>query len=480
MFFSRETWRTPTSVGAGYVGFGTLSAGSMCVLGLGCCDSGRVVFSSEIFSAGKSYVPWGSCRVLCRDGCRVADSLRLVEALPVSERLGHTPVEAMPFFKRFGHTVLAMLANLAATFHKVSEMVLLAWGGCENIRLLAVSELALRAWGMQKGKGEVPRVVCLNETVPDGSSRPSHGLPPLRPPPPGIPRLPGELNWAPRCSPEKWTAWCRVRDGLDVSNDYFEVVQIEQEEEVFDLAGIAEGWDQTELMYFVFKFGTKKGMQYCLEYYEMKNSARQVVPQGVEQEEEEVFDLVGVAEAEGWDQTELMFFVFEYGTEKGVQFCREYYEMKNSQQEVRLAVCPEPTKEAKVRFLFRESGRLGVQVVDGGLTLEEWLAGWEGENSGVGVDGYFTTLGGKMLNPGVEISRLGLGGLQEVVFHGRLKGGACKGAGRVDSPMVGEWQCSFCMAPHCWHTKMACYKCGTPTVLRIWSSGARGSRRVGC
>ena len=39
-----------TSVGAGYVGYGTLSAGS--VLGLVCCDSGRVMFSSEIFSAG--------------------------------------------------------------------------------------------------------------------------------------------------------------------------------------------------------------------------------------------------------------------------------------------------------------------------------------------------------------------------------------------------------------------------------------------
>ena len=181
----------------------------------------------------------------------------------------------------------------------------------------------------------------------------------------------------------------------------------------------------------------------------------------------EVFDLVGVAEAAG---TELMFFVFEYRVEKGVQFCREYYEMKNNRQ-VRQAVCPEPTKEAKVRFLFRESGRLGVQVVDGGFTLEEWFAGREGENSGMGVDGYFTTLGGRMFNPKVEISRLGLDGLQEVVFHGRLKGGAGKGAGRVDSPNVGEWQCSFCMAPHCWHTKMACYRCGTP---RHWESGVLG------
>ena len=48
--------------------------------------------------------------------------------------------------------------------------------------------------------------------------------------------------------------------------------------------------------------------------------------------------------------------------ENGVSFCREYYEMK-SRQEVRQAVCPEPTKEAKIQFLFRGSGGLGVQEV---------------------------------------------------------------------------------------------------------------------
>ena len=105
-----------TSVGAGYVGYGTLLAGL--VLGLGCCDAGRVMFSSEIFSAGKMGV-WGPCRDLCCDDCRDAVPLRLVEALPLSERLGHTPVQAMPFFKRFGHTVLAMLEDLAATFCKM-------------------------------------------------------------------------------------------------------------------------------------------------------------------------------------------------------------------------------------------------------------------------------------------------------------------------------------------------------------------------
>ena len=65
-----------------------------------------------------------------------------------------------------------------------------------------------------------------------------------------------------------------------------------------------------------------------------------------------------VAEAEGWDQTELMFFVLEYGLEDGVSFCREYYEMK-SRQEVRQAVCPEPTKEAMVQFSLQGDRRTG-------------------------------------------------------------------------------------------------------------------------
>ena len=53
-----------------------------------------------------------------------------------------------------------------------------------------------------------------------------------------------------------------MRDGLDQSNDFFEVVQIDwEEEQVFDLSGVAraEGWDESELMYFVFEFGTREG-----------------------------------------------------------------------------------------------------------------------------------------------------------------------------------------------------------------------------
>ena len=37
------------------------------------------------------------------------------------------------------------------------------------------------------------------------------------------------------------------------------------------------------------------------------------------------------------------------------------------------------------------------------------------------MDGYFTTLGGRILNPQREVSGLGLDGLQEVVFNCRLR-----------------------------------------------------------
>ena len=134
------------------MGFGTLSAGSMCALG-GCCDAGCVMFSSEIFSAGKIGV-WGPCRDLCCDDCRDAVPLRLVEALPLSERLGHTPVEAMPFSKRFGHTVLALLEFLATTFCKVSEVVLLGWGGAREHSALDVVRVGFAGLGHAEFAGE--------------------------------------------------------------------------------------------------------------------------------------------------------------------------------------------------------------------------------------------------------------------------------------------------------------------------------------
>ena len=41
-------------------------------------------------------------------------------------------------------------------------------------------------------------------------------------------------------------------------------------------------------------------------------------------------------------------------------------------------------------------------MVDDGLMLDEWFAGREGVDLGVGVDGYFATWCGKLLNPRVK------------------------------------------------------------------------------
>ena len=79
--------------------------------------------------------------------------------------------------------------------------------------------------------------------------------------------------------------------------------------------------------------------------------------------------------------------------------------MKKS-REVRQAVY-EPTKET-IQFLFRGSGGLRVQEVEGGVTLDEWFASQA--DLVVGLDGNFTTLGGKVLNSKVGIGLLGLSG----------------------------------------------------------------------
>ena len=144
-----------TSAGAGYVGLGTLSACLTCVRD-GCCDACCPMFSSEIFSAG-FWGDSGPCRVLCCDACCDASSLRLVEALPLSERLGHTLgmlgawgscrdlccdvgcddvsprlAEAFPLSERLGHAVLGLLEGFAAIVYKLSEAALLGWSSREN------------------------------------------------------------------------------------------------------------------------------------------------------------------------------------------------------------------------------------------------------------------------------------------------------------------------------------------------------------
>ena len=50
-------------------------------------------------------------------------------------------------------------------------------------------------------------------------------------------------------------------------------------------------------------------------------------------------------------------------------------------------------------------------------SLAESYLGLQGQGLGRGVDGYFTALVGRILNPDGKVSSLGLDGLQEVVFQ---------------------------------------------------------------
>ena len=134
----------------------------------------------------------------------------------------------------------------------------------------------------------------------------------------------------------------------------------------------------------------------------------------------------------------------------------------------------QPTEKEEVCFLFRGPGGLGIQRVHGGASLEEW--GCKGEaREEVWMD-TLPLLGRRILNPGREVSGLGLDGLQEVVFNGRLRSGAVGGGGKAEVPNIGEWQCTFCGAVHCWNTRFSCYMCGTP---RFWEFGVLGQGGLG-
>ena len=100
-----------------------------------------------------------------------------------------------------------------------------------------------------------------------------------------------------------------------------------------------------------------------------------------------------------------------------------------------------------------------MQRVHGGSSLMEWYLSLQGQGLEEDVGGYFTTLGGKILDPQREVSGLGLCGLQEVVFHGRIRGGAARGTGKV---AVHFLRCC---------SRLSCYRCGTH---RNWQSGGAG------
>ena len=106
--------------------------------------------------------------------------------------------------------------------------------------------------------------------------------------------------------------------------------------------------------------------------------------------EVEVVDLGGIAAQFRLEETELMHWIFELGQADGlVQTIKE----KSGDTESVVSEIPWqgevlqvnskvlsiwPTE--KVRFLFRGPGGLGVQLVDGGWSLEEWFMGlrWVG------------------------------------------------------------------------------------------------------
>ena len=78
--------------------------------------------------------------------------------------------------------------------------------------------------------------------------------------------------------------------------------------------------------------------------------------------------------------------------------------------ERRSAVSPQPTKKKKKFVFYFEvlGGGLGMQRVHGGSSLMEWYLGLQGQGLEEDFDGYFTTLGGKILDSQREVSGLGL------------------------------------------------------------------------
>ena len=74
---------------------------------------------------------------------------------------------------------------------------------------------------------------------------------------------------------------------------------------------------------------------------------------------------------------------------------------------------PEPAKS--VQILFRGGHGLGVWDLEAHTTLALWFSGGK---RGVDLDGYFTTIGGRILNSEAEVCNLGLGHLSEVVLQG--------------------------------------------------------------
>ena len=140
---------------------------------------------------------------------------------------------------------------------------------------------------------------------------------------------------------------------------------------------------------------------------------------------------------------------------------------------------PEPEK---IQVLHRVGGVL--KVVD--LRLEQKLGDLFGEgfvlHGELAEEGYFATLGGRLLDSNMSVANLGLQQGQEVVFHRRLRGGGFSGGGkgaregRANSVAAGDWTCGNCHQPGCWNARSTCYRCGAP---RYQSQGLSGQANSG-
>ena len=66
-----------------------------------------------------------------------------------------------------------------------------------------------------------------------------------------------------------------------------------------------------------------------------------------------------------------------------------------------------------MQILFRGGPGLGVWDLKAHTILAQWFSG--GKRGG-DLDGYFSTIGGRIINSEAEVCNLGLGHLSEVVF----------------------------------------------------------------
>ena len=142
-----------------------------------------------------------------------------------------------------------------------------------------------------------------------------------------------------------------------------------------------------------------------------------------------VFDLTAVARRMGWDEHELTHMVFEFGEEE--EGMRKMAELKEDDassvvfqggvvQEPRVCLaldelipvtevrqaCEAPEPAKSVQILFRGEHGLGVWKLAAEQSLAEWYDG--GKLAGR-LDGYFATVGGKILDSRARVGSFGLG-----------------------------------------------------------------------